>query len=429
LIGLLTLVALTMFATGLLMAQPQEAPKTQAPAAAAPAPATPPAAAEAPKPATPAPEAAKPAPPPAPAGTMSKVEAAIAKTPKGIGKGKINPDAPKGLLGIPGAPEPFWLWCILWGIWVGWIFSTVGAFGGIMAGVGHITVFGLRNFGAQFKDTSPTLNKLVTDTIRVSNQYLVGLSALLSSFNYYRMGRLVLPLGVSLAIGSIAGAYIIPWLTAGKVNLSSYIGYFGLAVFVIAFVLYYDTTEKGQASKKQAKAAAKAFEESVKGKKTGGETAEMGATVTHFSLTRVKFTFYGVEFSFNPLLPLLGGFVIASISAFLGVGGGFLYVPYITSVVGLPMYLVAGTSALAVLISMITSIFSYMVVKQIPVDFLMVGTELIGIFVGSIVGPYTSKYIPDIWLKRLFVILALYVGLRYVSVGFFGYSIVPPFGK
>jgi len=68
------------------------------------------------------------------------------------------------------------------------------------------------------------------------------------------------------------------------------------------------------------------------------------------------------------------------------------------------------------------------VVKQIPVDFLMVGSELIGIFVGSIIGPYTSKYIPDIWLKRLFVLLALYVGLRYVSKGFFGYSIVPPFG-
>jgi uncharacterized protein len=358
----------------------------------------------------------------------SKVEDAIAKTPIGTAPGEINPDAPKGLLGIPGAPQPFWLWCILWGIWVGWIFSTVGAFGGIMAGVGHITVFGLRAFGANFKDTSPVMNKLMTDTIRVSNQYLVGLSALISSINYYRMGRLVLPLGISLAIGSIAGAYIIPWLTAGKISLSAYIGYFGIAVFVIAFVLFYDTTERGQASKKEAKAAAKAFEDSVRAKKTGAETAELGAKVTHFSLSQVRFTFYGVEFSFNPLLPLLGGFVIAAISAFLGVGGGFLYVPYITSVVGLPMYLVAGTSALAVLISMITSIFSYMVVQKIPVDFLMVGTELVGIFIGSLVGPYTSKYIPDIWLKRLFVLLAVYVGLRYVSKGFFGYSIVPPFG-
>jgi uncharacterized membrane protein YfcA len=364
------------------------------------------------------------------AGT-GKVANAIAKTPAGTGPGQINPDAPKGILGIPGAPQPFWLWCILWGIWVGWIFSTVGAFGGIMAGVGHITVFGLRGFGHSFKDTSPVMNKLITDTIRVSNQYLVGLSAIISSINYYRMGRLVLPLGAALAIGSVSGAYLIPWLTAGKIKLSSYIGYFGLAVFAIAFVLYYDTTEKGQAKKKQAKAAAKAFEDSVKTKKAGGEAgqvAELGAKVTHFSLSRVKFTFYGVEFSFNPLWPILGGFVIASISAFLGIGGGFLYVPYCTSIVGLPMYLVAGTSALAVLISMITSIFSYMVVKQIPVDFLMVGTELIGIFAGSIVGPYTSKYIPDIWLKRLFVILAIYVGLRYVSKGFFGYSIVPPFG-
>jgi uncharacterized membrane protein YfcA len=361
-----------------------------------------------------------------------KVASAIAKTPTGTGLGQINPDAPKGLLGIPGAPRPFWLWCILWGIWVGWIFSTVGAFGGIMAGVGHITIFGLRSYGHSFKDTSPVMNKMITDTIRVSNQFLVGLSAVISSINYYRMGRLVLPLGAALAIGSVSGAYIIPWLTAGKIKLSAYIGYFGLAVFAIAFVLYYDTTEKGQAKKKQAKAAAKAFEESVKAKRAGGEAAQAeelsGAKITQFTLTRVIFTFYGVEFSFNPLWPILGGFVIASISAFLGIGGGFLYVPYCTSIVGLPMYLVAGTSALAVLISMIVSIFSYMVVKHVPVDFLMVGTELIGIFTGSIIGPYTSKYIPDIWLKRLFVILAIYVGLRYVSKGFFGYSIVPPFG-
>ena len=70
----------------------------------------------------------------------------------------------------------------------GWIFSTVGAFGGIMAGVGHITVFGLADYGKAFKKTSPTLNKLITDSIRVSNQWLVGLSAAVSSFNYYKMG-------------------------------------------------------------------------------------------------------------------------------------------------------------------------------------------------------------------------------------------------
>jgi hypothetical protein len=91
------------------------------------------------------------------------------------------------------------------------------------------------------------------------------------------------------------------------------------------------------------------------------------------------------------------------------------------------MFLVAGTSALTVFIGMIVSIFPYMVVKGIPVDWMLIGAELVGIFIGSMIGPRTSKYIPDIWLKRLFVVLAVYVGIRYSSIGFLGKSLVPPF--
>ncbi|NTU47512.1 MAG: sulfite exporter TauE/SafE family protein, partial [Syntrophobacteraceae bacterium] len=53
------------------------------------------------------------------------------------------------------------------------------------------------------------------------------------------------------------------------------------------------------------------------------------------------------------------------------------------------------------------------------------GIELIGIIVGSTIGPRTSKYIPDKWLKVLFIILALYIGIGYLSKGFFGTSWVP----
>jgi hypothetical protein len=145
---------------------------------------------------------------------------AIAKTPTGTESGMINPDAPKGFLGIPGAPSTSLVVGFFWAIWVGWIFSTVGAFGGIMAGVGHMTIFGLGDYARTFKKTSPMLNKLITDSIRVSNQWLVGLSAAISTTNYYRMGRLVAPLGIALAIGGVSGSLLIPWLTAGKINLS-----------------------------------------------------------------------------------------------------------------------------------------------------------------------------------------------------------------
>ncbi|RLC12051.1 MAG: sulfite exporter TauE/SafE family protein, partial [Deltaproteobacteria bacterium] len=301
-------------------------------------------------------------------------------------------------------------------------------FGGIMAGVGHITVFGLADYGKTFKDTSPVLNKMITDSIRVSNQWMVGLSGAVSSLNYYRMGRLVLPLGLALAIGSIAGSILVPIITAGKVSLKAYIGYFGLIVFIIGGFLFYETTPRGQAKKKESKNAAKAFEEShIKGTGKGVSEAESGVKVVEWGITKVIFTFYGVEFSFKPVVPIIGGFFIAAVASFLGIGGGFLFVPFLTSVVGLPMFLVAGTSALTVLIGMIISIFTYMVVKGVVVFWPLIGVELIGIFVGSMIGPRTSKYIPDIWLKRLFVVLALYVGLRYTTKGFLGYSIVPPF--
>ncbi len=356
-----------------------------------------------------------------------KLEDAIAKTPVGDGPGMIHPAAPKGFMGIPGAPQAFWLWGILWGIWVGWIFSSVGAFGGIMAGVGHITVFGLANYAGTFKKTSPTLNKLLTDSIRTSNQYPVGLSALISSITYYRMGRLVLPLGLCLAGGGILAGYLVPLLTTGKLDVNVYVGFFGLIVFAVAFVLFYETTPKGQESKKAAKAAAKAFEDIHIRKcvtdTTGAQTC--GVQVTHWGLTKISFTFYGQEFSFNPVWPILGGFVINAISALIGVGGGFLYVPFLTSAAGLPMFIVAGTSALAVLVGMVTNIFNFMVVQKVPVDFILISSELVGIFIGSILGPITSKKIPEIWLKRLFVVLAVYVGVGYLTKGFLGHSILP----
>jgi uncharacterized protein len=350
-----------------------------------------------------------------------RLAGAIAAAPQGTDPGQIDPAQPAGFLGIPGAPQISPILAFFWAIWVGWIFSTVGAFGGIMAGVGHMTIYGLGDYARSFRETSPPLNKMVTDSIRGSNQFLVGLSALTASFNYYRMGRLVLPLAIALGLGSILGAWGSVTLSAGRISFSAYQGWFGIFVLVLGLYLFWETSPKGLANKKKAKEAAQAFEATVKRQKAGEkvDTSGMGVKVQKFSFTEARFTFYGVEFKFNPLVPFLGGLAISSVAAFLGVGGGFLLVPFLTSVSQLPMYLAAGTSALAVLISMITSIIT-LITKGTVFDWGLIGVQLLGIAVGSIIGPRTSKYFSDIWLKRLFIVLALYVGIDFVLKGFFG---------
>lgn len=172
--------------------------------------------------------------------------------------GKINPEDKPGFLGIPGAPNVNPFIAFLWAIWVGWIFSTVGAFGGVMAGVGHISVFGLGNYASSFGKGTP-LNKGITDSIRVSNQWLVGCSALISSFKYTRMGRIVLPLGIALGIGSVAAAILVPILTQGKLDFKGYVGYFGIFVLALGCYLLYETTPGARAKKTESSRCCKGF--------------------------------------------------------------------------------------------------------------------------------------------------------------------------
>ena len=346
---------------------------------------------------------------------------AIAKAPAGTGKGQLDPAAAPGYLGIPGAPQVSLLVGLLWAIWVGWVFSTVGAFGGIMAGVGHITIYGLGAYAKTFKDTAPALNKTITDSIRVSNSWLVGLSALVSSINYGKQKRLVTALGVFLGAGALFATLMVVFTTAGKLKFSQYQGWFGLIVFVIGGFMVYEMSPKGQASKKAATDAAKAFEAAVKSKV---DITEQGVKTLEWSMVKTKISFFGQTFSFSPLWAFVGGFFISAIASFIGVGGGFLYVPFLTSVVGLPMFVVAGTSALSVLIGMIFGIFNFMVLKGVTVYWPMIGAELVGIFIGSMIGPRTGKYIPNKVLKGIFIVLALYIGLRYTMRGFFGIAML-----
>jgi len=350
-----------------------------------------------------------------------KLSEAIASAPQGTGKGQIDPQGAPGYLGITGAPEINLIIGLLWAIWVGWIFSTVGAFGGIMAGVGHMTIYGLGAYAKTFKDTAPSLNKFITDSIRVSNQWLVGLSALVSSFNYHRQKRLVTALGIFLGLGALFATLLVVFTTAGKIKFSQYQGWFGLIVFVIGGFMIYQMTPKGQASKKGAQAAAKAFEETMKSK---GKIEDQGVKTLKWSLIKTEISFFGQTFTFSPIWAFVGGFFISAIASFLGIGGGFLYVPFLTSVVGLPMFVVAGTSALSVLIGMIFAIFNFMVLKGVMVYWPMIGAELVGIFIGSMIGPRTGKYIPAKVLKSIFIVLAIFIGLRYTLRGFFGINII-----
>ncbi len=106
------------------------------------------------------------------------------------------------------------------------------------------------------------------------------------------------------------------------------------------------------------------------------------------------------------------GAVVAFVSAALGVGGGFLLVPYLASWLGLPMFVVAGTSALAILIAAVVSVGNYLYLG-VHVDWSLTLLEIAGVVIGSLLGPSLSRHMQERYLRLVLAAVLAYIGIAY----------------
>ena len=291
-------------------------------------------------------------------------------------------------------------WLLLaWGALIGFIFSTVGAAGGILASVGLISIFGLQD---------PNLIKPMAQTLTLA-------TPLIAVPLYMRQCRVVYRLALLLAAGGIIGAFIGSTLSHSLLSdMGIFKPVFAVLVFFIAGQLAWQVFRSSNNTQHLTRAmrAAEAFERQVK---DGRDLCAMGVSCVDKSFRRLVFRFGNEEFAFNPWLPLLAGMAIAILSSALGVGGGFLLVPFMSIVMRLPMYVIAGTSALAIAVHSLTSIGNY-VRLGIDLDWTMLGILLAGVVAGSAIGPTVSKYIPENGLRGLLGIVLLLIGLRYTGI-------------
>jgi uncharacterized membrane protein YfcA len=292
------------------------------------------------------------------------------------------------------------LWQLLaWGGLVGFVFSTVGAAGGILGSVALISVFGIGN---------PNLVKPMA-------QAMTLITPLIAVPLYMRQCRVVFRLSFLLGAGGVLGALLGSSLS---VNLLSDMGVFrpvfAVLVFFIAAQLAWQIFHAGRRSSELTRTmrAAEAFERQVR---RGGELCDMGVECRQFTLRRVVFGFGDEVFEFSPWLPFATGMGIAVLSSALGVGGGFLLVPFMSIVMRLPMYVIAGTSALAIAMHSVTSIANYMRLG-VELDLPMLGILLAGVVAGSAVGPALSKFIPENGLRGFLALVLLLIGLRYAGL-------------
>lgn len=285
---------------------------------------------------------------------------------------------------------------LLWGVLVGFVFSTVGAAGGLLASVGLISVLSVQN---------PNL-------IKPMAQMLTLVTPIVAVPLYYKQSRLILSLALVLGAGGVIGAVVGSTLSINLLaDMSTFKPVFAILVLLIAIQIAWQLLRTNKKTSAVTERASHNFEKHIA---ADGEPSAIGVRHQSYSLRKIKFTFGGEAFSFNPLLPFFTGMGIAVFSSALGVGGGFLLVPFMTIVMRLPMFIVAATSALAIAIHSVSSITNYMRLG-IELDFTLLAFLLAGTALGSFLGPYISKYLHETWLRGILFLILIVIALRYLG--------------
>lgn len=283
-----------------------------------------------------------------------------------------------------------------WGILVGLVFSLVGAGGGIIASVGLISVLGLTD----------------ANLLKPMAQMLTLASPPVAVPSYYKQRRLVLGLAALLGAGGVVGALIGSTLSVRYLGeLRIFKPVFGLFVLLITLQLTWRLVGSKRSSDTRAGRAAAAFEGLVS---KGGVPETLGVEQLRFSTGGFEFRFGNERFRYSPWLPFLVALGIAVISSALGVGGGFLLVPFMSIALGLPMTIVAGTAALAIFMSSVASISNY-VFLGVRLDIPLLALLLTGTVVGSYLGPRLSRYMHEAWLRAMLAGVLFVIGIRYLA--------------
>jgi uncharacterized membrane protein YfcA len=121
-----------------------------------------------------------------------------------------------------------------------------------------------------------------------------------------------------------------------------------------------------------------------------------------------KLRFERSRVELSVVMPLFLGFLVGTLAAIMGVGGGFIMVPVMVYLLRMPMHVVVGTSLFQILFTCVNVTVLQATLNR-TVDFVLALFLLLGSVVGAQVGAQLSKRLKADQLKILMAVIVLAV--------------------
>lgn len=102
---------------------------------------------------------------------------------------------------------------------------------------------------------------------------------------------------------------------------------------------------------------------------------------------------------------LTSGAAVGLLTGILGVGGGFLIVPALVMLVGMPMHQAVGTSLVVIAMNSLAGLFGHLggMVLDIP----LVTTFIVAGFIGTFFGARMGRQLNDVLLRKTFAVFII----------------------
>ena len=124
--------------------------------------------------------------------------------------------------------------------------------------------------------------------------------------------------------------------------------------------------------------------------------------------------FWGHEFKINIIWGCIGGFLIAIVSSMFGFGGGPFMVPLMTVGLGLPMYVVVGSSLLAIFFNTLMGTMRHYQFGNFDMMFFLIMFP--AAIIGGFIAPQIAKRISPLTVKRISVVGLLILALNLLGL-------------
>jgi uncharacterized membrane protein YfcA len=108
---------------------------------------------------------------------------------------------------------------------------------------------------------------------------------------------------------------------------------------------------------------------------------------------------------------LLLGLVVGMVSGVVGIGGGILFVPALVWLAGMSQHKAQGTSLGALLAPV--GLFAFLeYYRKGNADLRIAALLGVGFLFGGYLGALGAQSIPDLWLKRIFAVTLISIGVK-----------------